>query len=60
MLYITTLVYFKQSDIKLERILYYDFSGDTMEDYKTYILEDLDQFKDAATVLDYLENYKEE
>ena len=36
-----------------------DFSGDTMEDDKTYILEDLDQFKDVATVLDYLENYKE-
>lgn len=54
-----SMVYFKQSDIKLERILYYDFSGDTMEDEKIYILEDLDQFKDAATVLDYLENYKE-
>ena len=54
-----TLSYFKRNDIKLSRILFYDFSGGELKYYKTYVLEDLDQFKDADMILDYLKNYSE-
>ena len=55
-----TMVYFKHNDIKISKILFFDFSSDEYKNYKTYILEDLEQFEDTDMVLDYLKNYTEE